>query len=281
MKVVFTYRKHLEQILSSQESLLVADQLGTELLRSLGLSPHVTVESPNVAVLEKEWEKVLRRDSSRLVAVGGWAAASSAKALSLRRRGSLRLREMFFEDRTPARHVVTLPLDLGFCTTVSELSLVWDPLVPTYYVVRLDQDVVLPLEEYEKALAADPEQYYALSRDAQLLGLSPPPPSGRAYNMLGFCLGYALRGPGPFFAMVLSLAALSGRTPLEASGVLRSLSSGGECPDWLLRLARRKLDYLAEHAWSYYSLFFARAGLRSRYEAFKFLRSELRGCLQP
>jgi len=258
----------------------VADQLGMKFLGELGLRPHLAVEKPDVVALEEAWEGILGEKYTRLVAVGGWAAASSAKALSLRRRGSLRLREMLFEDRTPARRVVTIPLDVGFCTTASELSLVWDPLVPTYYVIRLDHDVVLPFEEYEKALAADPEQHYALSRDAQLLGLSPPP-TGGARGMLDFCLGYALKGPGPFLAAVLSLAALSGRAPLEVSGVLRSLSSRGGCPDWLLRLTRRKLDYLAEHAWSYYSLFFARAGLRSRYEAFKFLRSELRRCLLP
>jgi hypothetical protein len=278
VKVLFTRRSRLAEILGSRESYLVADQLGAKLLEGLGLRPHLAVEKPDVVALEGAWEEVLGGGYTRLVAAGGWAAASSAKVLSLGRRGSLRLREVLFESRSPLRHAVTVPLDVGFCTTLSELSLVWDPLVPAYYAVTLEHSVVLPLEDYEVALALSPEQRYALSRDAQLLALSAPLP-GSAHSIVDFCLGYALRGPGPFLSLVLSLAALSGRDPLEVSDALRRLSEGEGCPGWLLRLARRKLDYLAEHAWSYYSLSFIRAGLRSRYEAFAFLRSELKLCL--
>uniref|UniRef100_A0A7J3X737 Iron-containing alcohol dehydrogenase n=1 Tax=Thermofilum pendens TaxID=2269 RepID=A0A7J3X737_THEPE len=278
MKILFIRRLSLGRILSSRESFLVADQQGAELLEGFGLSPHVTVERPDVVALEEAWEEVLRGGYSRLVAVGGWAAAGSAKALSLGRRGSLRLREMLFESRAPLRRVVTVPLDVGFCTTLSELSLLWDPIVPAYYIMPLEHTVVLPLEGCEEVLRMDAEQHFTLSRDARLLSLDTPPLSN-ARGVVDFCLGYALRGPGPFLSLVLSLAALAERGPLEASRVLRSLYSGEKCPDWLMRLARRKLDYLVEHAWSYYSLFFAKAGLRSRYEAYRFLRSELRSCL--
>lgn|GEM_PF-4420246 len=278
MKILFTHESRLARILSSEDRFLVADQLGVRFLEKPGLRPHLAVEKPDVATLEEAWERVLDGGYTGLVAVGGWVAASSAKALSLGKRGSLRLRGMLFESRVPLLHAATIPLDVGFCTTLSELSMVWDPLIPVYYTVALKHTVVLPLEEFEKILTPSPEQRYVLSRDAQLLGVSTAPLGG-ACGAVGFCLSYALKAPGPFLSLVLSLAALSGRTPLEVSGILQRLSGGEECPDWLLRLARRKLDYLAEHAWSYYSLSFARAGLRSRYEAFKFFKSELRKCL--
>lgn len=278
MKIVFTRLELVPKKLPKEAAILV-DELAAQQLSKLGVQPHLRVRDPDILELEKTKELLDSGGFKSIVAFGGWAAASAAKALAVTKHKRLSLRESLFENSSPSVPVVTVPFGLGFCTTLSEIALIWDPVVPVFYTLRIPLAAAwLPLDKCTEAFLRDPLEAEALRADAELLGLEPPDPSGCS-AVARFCRSYALRGPGPLFLLSASVAAVAGGELAAALRAVFEALRNCECVDWLKRAARRSLDLLAEHAWSYYSPLLAKLGVGSSYDTLAVFRRLLACCL--
>ncbi|MEM0376943.1 MAG: hypothetical protein QXJ21_03650 [Thermofilum sp.] len=278
MRIVFTRLDLIPRKLPERAAIL-SDELAARELAEIGIQPHFQVRAPDILELEEVKALLDSGGFKSIVAFGGWAAASAARALAVKKHKRLSLRESLFEYLNPSVPVVAVPFSLGFCTPLSEITVIWDSMVPVYYALLMPLDAVwLPLDKCAEAFLRDPLEAEALRAEAELLGLEPLDPSNCS-AVLRFCRSYAVHGPGPLLLASASVAAVAGVEIATALKAVLEAFRNYSCEGWLRRAARRKLDLLAEHAWSYYSSFLTKIGVRSSYELLKLLRRVLACCL--
>lgn len=278
MRLVFTRLELIPAKLTERTAILV-DQLAEHPLAQLGIQPHFQVKVPEILELEGVKEQLDSGGYQSIAAFGGWAAVSAARVLAITKRKRLSLRESLFEHASPSIPVIAVPFDLGLCIPLSEITLLLDSVVPVYYILRMPLTAVwIPLDRCPGALLQNPLEAEALHVEAELLGLEPPDLSSCS-AVARFCHSYTMRGPGPLLLATASIAALAGAAVETVLKAILDVIRGGECGEWLKRIARRKLDLLAEHAWSYYSPCLVRLGVSSSYNTLTFFRQLLANCL--
>lgn len=277
VKLIFT-RLELVPRRLPPDAAVISDPSAARAVAKLGIQPVVEVNTPDVVSLEGVKASLGSRGFRTIVALGGWVASSAARALAVRKLKHLTLRESLFENPTQFTPVISVALDPSLCVPLSEIALIWDPIVPVYYALRIPLlEAWIPIDYCSLPELRERADYEVLRADAELLGVESPELNSCA-DVARFCRSYAARGPGPLLLASMSLAAVAGvqlREALEAT--LRALR--GDCSDWLKRTARKELDLLAEHAWSYYSQHLSRLGARDSYGALSLFRRLLGSCL--